>query len=133
MNPSIAATLLVSLRRTRAAWPIVAAAGLTCVLATTLLAAGPIYANAVSVAGLHRVLADAPVEQANVQASLRVIPAEVAAADVAVTGAIEASCADVGDPDTRQGSPRRPEGGASGDDIIDNEDVGALEAWASPE
>ncbi len=96
MNPSIAATLLVSLRRTRAAWPIVAAAGLTCVLATTLLAAGPIYANAVSVAGLHRVLADAPVEQANVQASLRVIPAEVAAADVAVTGAIEASFADVG-------------------------------------
>lgn len=96
MNPSIAATLLVSLRRTRAAWPIVAAAGLTCVLATTLLAAGPIYANAVSVAGLHRVLADAPVAQANAQASLRVPPAEADAADVAVTGVLEETLAGVG-------------------------------------
>jgi hypothetical protein len=96
LNPSIVATLLVSLRRTRAAWPIVAAAGLTCVLATTLLAAGPIYANAVSVAGLHRVLADSPVDRANVQAGLRVPPAEATAADAAVTGVLEASLAGVG-------------------------------------
>ncbi len=96
MNPSIAATLLVSLRRTRAAWPIVAAAGLTCVLATTLLAAGPIYANAVSVAGLHRVLTDAPVERANVEASLRATPEDATAADVAVTGALEDALAGVG-------------------------------------
>lgn len=96
MNPSIAATLLVSLRRTRAAWPIVAAAGLTCVLATTLLAAGPIYANAVSIAGLHRVLTDSPVEAANVQVSLRVVPTEAPAADIAVTATIEEALVDVG-------------------------------------
>ena len=74
MTSTLAATLLVSLRRMRAAWPIVLAAGLTCVLASSLLAAGPMYAGAVSIAGLHRVLADAPVDQANVQVSLRVSP-----------------------------------------------------------
>ena len=65
------ATLLVSLRRARAAWPIVLAAGLTCLLATTLLAAGPIYADAVSQAGLRRVMADAAVADANVEITLR--------------------------------------------------------------
>ena len=50
--------LRISLRRSRADWPIVVAAGLICLLAATLLAAGSIYANAVSIAGLHRVLAD---------------------------------------------------------------------------
>jgi len=51
---SLLAAWRVSLHRTRADWPIVAAAGLIAVLAATLLAAGPIYSNAVSVAGLHR-------------------------------------------------------------------------------
>ena len=52
--------LRTSLRRSRADWPIVASAGLICVLAATLLAAGSIFAGAVSIAGLHRVLVDAP-------------------------------------------------------------------------
>ena len=54
----------VSLHRTRADWPIVAAAGLIAVLAATLLAAGPIYSSAVSVAGLHRQLESAPASDA---------------------------------------------------------------------
>ncbi|HTE65426.1 MAG TPA: hypothetical protein VK736_04110, partial [Candidatus Binatia bacterium] len=56
----------------RADWLIVAAAWLIAVLAATLLAAGPIYASAVSLAGLHRVLAEAPADAANVQVSIRV-------------------------------------------------------------
>jgi hypothetical protein len=56
----------------RADWLIVAAAWLIALLAATLLAAGPIYASAVSLAGLNRVLTEAPAEVANVQASVRV-------------------------------------------------------------
>jgi hypothetical protein len=47
---SLAAKLQVSLRRSRATWPIVGAAGLICIQATTLMAAGPMYSGAVSVA-----------------------------------------------------------------------------------
>ena len=81
MISSLAAMVHVSLRRSRAAWPIVAAAGLITLLATTLMAAGPIYAGAVSVAGLHRVLADAPVADANIQVSMRAAPTEYDAID----------------------------------------------------
>ena len=66
MISSLGATIQMSVRRSRADWPIVASAGLICVLAATLLAAGSIYAGAVSIAGLQRVLADAPVTQANI-------------------------------------------------------------------
>jgi hypothetical protein len=72
---SLVAMITVSLRRSRAAWPIVAAAGLICLLATTLLAAAPMYASAVSIAGLHRVVADAPVADANISVAYRVAPA----------------------------------------------------------
>jgi hypothetical protein len=51
----------------RADWPIVGAAWLITLLATSLLAAGPIYSTAVSSAGLHRVLADAPGPEANIE------------------------------------------------------------------
>lgn len=60
----------VTLDRMRADWPIVGAAWLITLLATSLLAAGPLYSTAVSTAGLHRVLADAPVPAANVEVSL---------------------------------------------------------------
>lgn len=84
MTSTLLATLLVSLRRARAAWPIVLAAGLTCLLATTLLAAGPIYADAVSQAGLRRVMADAPVADANVEITLRAERAAAREMDEAV-------------------------------------------------
>jgi hypothetical protein len=60
----------VSLRRTRADWPIVLAAWLVTLLAAVLLAAGPIYATAASEAGLRRSIQDAPVADRNVQVSL---------------------------------------------------------------
>jgi hypothetical protein len=81
---SLGAMLRISLRRSRADWPIVFAAGLICLLAATLLAAGAIYANAVSIAGLHRVLADAPVQSANISVSTRVPIADVDAVDAIV-------------------------------------------------
>jgi hypothetical protein len=81
--------LRISLRRSRADWPIVLAAGLICLLAATLLAAGSIYASAVSTAGLHRVLTDAPTNEANVEVSARVAPGEAVAADEAVTTALD--------------------------------------------
>lgn len=76
--------LRISLRRSRADWPIVLAAGLICILAASLLAAGTIYANAVSIAGLHRVLADAPVRSANIAISTRVATDAVDAVDAVV-------------------------------------------------
>ena len=69
---SLLAAWRVSLYRTRADWPIVAAAWLIVLLAATLLAAGPIYSSAVSLAGLHRVLEDAPVADANIEVTARV-------------------------------------------------------------
>jgi ABC-type antimicrobial peptide transport system permease subunit len=62
----------VILMRTRADWLILSAATLIIVLATTLLSAGPIYAGAVAVSGLHRTLQDSPVTEANVQITARI-------------------------------------------------------------
>jgi hypothetical protein len=101
LTSTLAATVLVSLRRMRAAWPIVLAAGLTCLLASSLLAAGPLYASAVSLAGLHRVLADAPVDQANIQVLSRADPDQAAAVDATVSAAIDRALEGVGGTITR--------------------------------
>lgn len=83
----------VSLARTRTDWPIVGAAWLIMVLAATLLATGPIYSSAVSVAGLQRVLADADPRAANLAVHARVATTEVGAADVAVRGVLDEALA----------------------------------------
>ena len=93
---SLVAAWRVSLHRTRADWPIVAAAGLIALLAGTLLAAGPIYSSAVSVAGLHRQLESAPVADAGVQVVARVDPTAVGAADAAVRDALGAAFGPIG-------------------------------------
>jgi hypothetical protein len=79
----------VSLRRTRADWPIVLAASLTMMLATTILAAGPIYSAAVSVAGLRQLLAEAPVKAANVRVSAQVPLDGVDSVDQAIAGELQ--------------------------------------------
>lgn len=66
----------VILMRTRADWLILSAATLIILLATTLLSAGPIYAGAVAVSGLHRTLEDAPLTESNVQISARLTASE---------------------------------------------------------
>jgi hypothetical protein len=86
----------VGLRRMRADWLIVAAAWLIAVLAATLLAAGPIYASAVSLAGLHRVLTEAPPEEANVQASVRVEVGRAAEVSQAVVDELARAAGSVG-------------------------------------
>ena len=93
---SLLAAWRVSLHRTRADWPIVAAAGLIAVLAATLLAAGPIYSNAVSVAGLHRQLESAPASESGVAVDARIDAAEVGPADQAVSEIIRNAFGDTG-------------------------------------
>lgn len=93
---SLLAAWRVSLHRTRADWPIVAAAWLIVLLAATLLAAGPIYSSAVSLAGLHRVLDDAKVSDANIEVTARLAPADAASALEKVTAELRRSFGGVG-------------------------------------
>jgi hypothetical protein len=86
----------VSLRRTRADWPIVAAAWVVTLLASVLLAAGPIYADSASEAGLRRTLADASVVDANVQVSIYVDPADAARVDDRAHGELRFAIAPLG-------------------------------------
>lgn len=93
---SLLAAWRVSLHRTRADWPIVAAAWLIVLLAATLLAAGPIYSSAVSLAGLHRVLDDANAADANIEVTARIAPTEANAALDDVATALQRSLSEVG-------------------------------------
>lgn len=91
MISSLGALLRISLRRSRSDWPIVLAAGWFCLLAAALLAAGAMYATAVSTAGLQRVLADAPVAEANIEVRLRVPSDLLDDADAAVGQELQAA------------------------------------------
>ncbi len=70
MTAIVAAAWRVVLRRAQANWPILGAAMLTILLATTLLSSGPIYAGAVTLSGLRRTLHDSPITKANVEVSI---------------------------------------------------------------
>src|SRR5829696_1220345 len=103
MVHSLLAAWRVSLHRTIAEWPIVAAAALISLLAATLLAAGPIYSAAVSQAGLERVLASAPTRDGNIEIQARVNASDVASAGDQVrailaetTGSAAGTVADAG-------------------------------------
>lgn len=61
-------------KRIIADWLVVGAAFITVMLATVLLASGPIYADAVTISALHRTLEDAPVTESNIEASIRIFP-----------------------------------------------------------
>ena len=74
------------------------------------------YAGAVSIAGLQRVLADAPVTQANIEVSTRLDPEDAEAADRVVTPEVGRALGDGGGPiprsarsDTFARHPPRPE------------------------
>ncbi len=79
---------LLVLKRTRADWMILSANFLTMVLATTLLATAPIYAEAVASAGLRRELLDAPITGANLQISLSLPGSRFTQADTDVRDAL---------------------------------------------
>ncbi len=83
------ASWVVVLKRMRSDGLIVSAAVVTIVLAVVLLAMGPIYADAVTVAGAQRKLNDAPVTDANLAINHRVDGSGYPASDDLVTSEIQ--------------------------------------------
>ena len=67
----LASAWRIVVNRTLADWLILSAALITVLIATTLLASGPIYADAVALSGVHRTLADSPVTDVNLQVTVR--------------------------------------------------------------
>jgi ABC-type lipoprotein release transport system permease subunit len=91
MLASLSAAWRTFSNRVSSDWLILTAAEVTIVLATILLASGPIYADAVSVSALRRSLAEAPVEIADIDVHQTIPPDlyeiadELVRADVAQT------------------------------------------------
>ncbi|HEX5167122.1 MAG TPA: FtsX-like permease family protein, partial [Thermomicrobiales bacterium] len=79
----------VMLKRVRASGLVLTTAFTTILLAITLLAAGPIYANSVYLAALQRTIRDAPIREANLEVSATLQPAALAPADEIVSTEIE--------------------------------------------
>ena len=73
---------------------IVAAAFLTVLLAAALLAAGPIYSEAVALSGLERTLADAPARDSGLEVSGRIPLADASTTGSRVEGGIRAVLGD---------------------------------------
>jgi hypothetical protein len=67
----LASAWRIVVNRSLADWLILSAALVTVLIATTLLAAGPIYADAVTLSGVHRTLADSPIPDVNLMVSVR--------------------------------------------------------------
>ncbi len=121
---SLVAGWRLSLRRTRADWPIVAAGWLITVLATVLFAAGPIYSSSAALAGLRRTLADAPFKDTSVQVSMYGTPAYVAGVDDEVQSDLQTALSPLPAPIIRDGRasatlalPTGP-GGQTGDQAV---------------
>lgn len=74
---SLIETFRVSLRRARADWPMVGAAWLVTLIAAALVAAGPIYWSAASLAGLERTFTDAAPADRSVTVQLYAPPSLV--------------------------------------------------------
>ena len=91
MNPLSPGAWLVVGRRAAHDWIVVAAAFLITLLATTLLASGPVYADALASSGLQRTLANAPVYEVTVAVSDHLAAPDYAAGDGRVTRAVESA------------------------------------------
>jgi hypothetical protein len=79
----------VMLKRVRASGLVLTTAFTTILLAITLLAAGPIYANSVYLAALQRTIRDAPTREANLEVSATLHPDVVEQVDEVVSTEIE--------------------------------------------
>ncbi len=116
MTAIVAAAWRVVLRRAQANWPILGAAMLTILLATTLLSAGPIYAGAVTLSGLRRTLRDSPTTKANVEISIFSADGEYPSVDKLTSDTIPSAFATTGGSVFRSGRsesfalPTQPEG-----------------------
>lgn len=71
---SLVSVIRAVAKRLAADWLIVGAALVTIVLATTLLASGPVYADAVTISALRQSLAEAPVQEANLSIEADIFP-----------------------------------------------------------
>lgn len=96
MMTMISAAWRVVLKRCLSDWLILLAAFVTILLATTLLAAGPIYADAVTLSGVRRTLHDAPVRESNVEITARARGTEYAALEGVVQGVVHGAFATTG-------------------------------------
>jgi len=83
-------------QRSLADWPVVLAAGLLLVCATTLLATGVVYGDAVASGGLHRSILAAPPSTRGVEVALSSEPAAIDGLDAAIRPTIQASIAATG-------------------------------------
>ncbi len=77
--------------RSRADWPVVVAAWLLLVSATTLLSAGALYGEAVAVGGLHQAILAEPVADRSLVIRLAAAPGEISALDASVAGVADAT------------------------------------------
>lgn len=77
-------------------WLILAAGAVTVLLAMVLLAAGPIYADAVTQSSLRRALAEAPHSESTVVIDVRTPPDHFATVDDIATAALDNALAGVG-------------------------------------
>jgi hypothetical protein len=77
------------LRRSRADWPVVLASWLLLTCALGLLSAGTLYTDAVTLAGLHRELRDAPPAESSVVVRTQILPERLPTADAAIVPELE--------------------------------------------
>jgi hypothetical protein len=88
MLEGLLAPLRVVLHRSLADWLIVAAVWLVIVCATTLLAIGALYGDAVVLSGLRRVIAAQPASATSIVVDMRVEPEELATVDEVISGQV---------------------------------------------
>ena len=77
------------LRRSRADWPVVLASWVLLTCALSLLAAGTLYTDAVTLAGLHRELRESPAADRAVIVRTKILPDRLADADAAVVAELQ--------------------------------------------
>ena len=90
-------------QRSLADWPVVLAAWLLLVCATTLLATGVVYGDAVASGGLHRASLAAPPATRALDVSLTTEPASIAALDAAIRPELRRAMAATGGESVRIG------------------------------
>jgi len=142
--PSSIGILPSVLRRSRADWPVVLASWVLLASALSLLAAGTLYTDAVTLAGLHRELAAAPPADRAVVVRTKILEDRLDAADAAVTPELQRVLGPTGGDLVRvlRSSPYAA-GGADPEQVTDLEIFAAYEGieahgtliegrWATP-
>jgi ABC-type antimicrobial peptide transport system permease subunit len=96
MLSALAVSFRTVLKRLAADWLVAGAAFVTIILAIALLAAGPIYADAVALSSLQRTLADSAVTDSNINVKVNVFPDLYESADSTVRATVKRATATTG-------------------------------------